>query len=175
MRFYKNKPDQIIKNKERHKAWYKKNKRKAIKISMNWRKKNSEKYKKWHSEYTKKIKERHRNDQLLRNYGIDLSEYDAMLKNQNFKCACCDKEHKEDKKLFVDHCHKFGHVRGLLCNKCNFAIGCMSDNIKTSINILIYLIRSDLAYDSRGEFGYPDNLYAFEKGVISLALKNNII
>jgi Recombination endonuclease VII len=47
-------------------------------------------------------------------YGIGKKQWDVLLKKQNNKCALCDKNPE-----VVDHCHKEGIVRGLLCNACN--------------------------------------------------------
>lgn len=63
---------------------------------------------------TKKEK---RQDYLLRRrYGITLVEYKKMLRKQKYKCAICGKHYKEFKRaLAVDHNHKTGRIRGLLC------------------------------------------------------------
>lgn len=52
-------------------------------------------------------------------FGITLTEYNAILESQGGKCALCDKECDSWGNLAVDHCHKTGKVRGLLCMKCN--------------------------------------------------------
>lgn len=62
---------------------------------------------------------------LKRKYGISLGTYNTMFKNQNGSCAICKKPQSNFKKaLSVDHDHKTGEVRGLLCFYCNkFVIG----------------------------------------------------
>ena len=60
-------------------------------------------------------------DKYLRNkYGITLAVYNEMLKDQKHQCALCGK-HKSNfsKSLHVDHNHKTGRVRGLVCYYCN--------------------------------------------------------
>lgn len=60
----------------------------------------------------------------LRRYSVTLKQYKSMFDNQNGCCAICGKHHTEfDKLLCVDHCHKTGKVRGLLCNGCNLLLG----------------------------------------------------
>lgn len=74
-------------------------------------------------------KERARNQQLLREYGISLDGYRKMLEEQGGKCKIC---HKTPKVLVVDHSHSTGQIRGLLCHGCNIGIG----NLKESAVIL---------------------------------------
>jgi hypothetical protein len=60
-------------------------------------------------------------------YGIGIDKYDAMLVAQDGKCKICDRARpsKNDRFRFfcVDHGHKTGAVRGLLCHKCNGTLG----------------------------------------------------
>lgn len=83
---------------------------------------------------------------LLRNFGITLEEYNKILKVQNNVCAICGKEesakHRLTKKkmyLAVDHDHKTGKVRGLLCDRCNNLLGRCQDNIIILKNAILYL------------------------------------
>ncbi len=70
-----------------------------------------------------------RREHFKANYGITLDDYDAMLLNQESKCAGCGRCSSEMKRrLDVDHCHKTGKVRGLLCPACNRAIGYGQDS-----------------------------------------------
>ncbi len=50
-------------------------------------------------------------------YGLTVEKYDEMVKKVEGKCEICG---VKPKKLRVDHCHKKGHVRGLLCDSCNY-------------------------------------------------------
>lgn len=82
---------------------------------------------------------------LLRKYGITEAEYQAMLKQQNGVCAICGKpEYLKTKagvvrNLTVDHCHKSGKVRSLLCSGCNYAIGTINEDPKVARAMAIYL------------------------------------
>jgi hypothetical protein len=58
-------------------------------------------------------------------YGISLADYDAMLQRQDGACAICKKSNEA---LCVDHCHGCNEVRGLLCAKCNSALGFCNDS-----------------------------------------------
>lgn len=57
-------------------------------------------------------------------YNLSNEEYNLILKEQSYSCAICN-IHQDDyhKEFSVDHCHKTGKVRALLCNQCNSGIG----------------------------------------------------
>jgi hypothetical protein len=61
-------------------------------------------------------------------YGLTTEEYDAMLKARDFRCDICGESEQQDRSLAVDHCHRTGKVRGLLCQACNTAIGKLRDD-----------------------------------------------
>lgn len=84
----------------------------------------------------KKTAERHpiveavKRDRRIKNkYNLSPEENEALLRIQDYACAICvtkfGDEHMERPR--VDHDHTTGHVRGLLCHKCNVAIGLMDD------------------------------------------------
>jgi len=64
-------------------------------------------------------RERLREAERRREYGMVPGQYAAMLKAQGGRCAICDR----CRKLSVDHCHQTGAVRGLLCQPCNMVMG----------------------------------------------------
>lgn len=81
---------------------------------------------------------------LRRCYNIGVSDYEAMLEDQNHCCKLCDGEgfvmaKHHSMKLVVDHCHITGAVRGLLCHNCNRALGLMQDNTQTLRAAIDYL------------------------------------
>ena len=59
-----------------------------------------------------------------------------MEKKQNGVCAIC---FGKTKKLHIDHCHKTKKVRGILCARCNLALGLFGDQIKYLENAISYL------------------------------------
>lgn len=60
---------------------------------------------------------------LLRTYGITEAEYEQVLERQGGKCAICRRKPAAGKHLVVDHDHRTGVVRGLLCPvKCNYQL-----------------------------------------------------
>lgn len=74
---------------------------------------------------TSKAKENKKWYQFKKKYGLSKEEYELMLHKQQGKCLCCN---IVPTKICVDHDHKTGAVRGLLCVKCNMAIGLAGDN-----------------------------------------------
>ena len=80
---------------------------------------------------------------MLNVYGVTVDDYNKMFEDQEGKCAICKKHQIElPKKLHVDHCHKTKKVRGLLCFKCNTAIGHFEDNPEILKNAVEYLENS---------------------------------
>lgn len=86
--------------------------------------------------------ERTRGKWLRDAYGISLKDYNDMLESQNHKCAICKQDETRFlKKLVVDHCHKTGKVRQLLCNMCNHGIGNFKDDIYLLAEAIKYLTK----------------------------------
>lgn len=84
-------------------------------------------------------KDKVRDAQLKRNYGITLDDYNSMLAGQRGVCAICHGLNQSGKPLHVDHCHKSGVVRGLLCNSCNRGIGYLADDADRLLNAAKYV------------------------------------
>ncbi len=90
------------------------------------------------------IRDNGRITHLQRNYGITQIEYNNLVIEQGGVCAICGlpetaKLNNTTKRLSVDHCHKTGIVRGLLCGKCNNGIGRFEDNIDILASAISYL------------------------------------
>lgn len=105
---------------------YLSNKEKYVAKAKRWRENNRDR----HNETTRQyhatphgIAKRHQYN-LRHEYGLTLEEYDQLEIEQGGCCAICGTPGK----LHVDHDHKTQRVRGLLCGKCNRAIGLMNDD-----------------------------------------------
>ncbi len=72
-------------------------------------------------------------------YGITIEEFNRMVAGQNGLCAICLAPAKNGRNLFVDHCHKTGALRGLLCSECNLGIGSLKDSRDVLLNAAKYL------------------------------------
>lgn len=76
---------------------------------------------------------------LKNRYGITAEEYDGMLKAQDGRCRGCPRTPEEAGTLHVDHCHKTGRNRGLLCGDCNRVLGLVRDEPETLERLAAYL------------------------------------
>lgn len=92
-------------------------------------------------EFRKKNKGYQRKYDLKRVYNMSINDYDLMLEQQNSRCKICLTENAggKHKKFYIDHCHKTGKVRGLLCTGCNLALGGFRDNIESLKRAIDYL------------------------------------
>jgi hypothetical protein len=93
-----------------------------------------------HYEITRLNKEKHggaRNYHLRRRYGITAEQADQMLAEQGGLCAIC----LEAPAQHVDHDHRTGRVRGLLCFNCNGALGQFRDRADLMMRAFVYLGR----------------------------------
>lgn len=82
---------------------------------------------------------------IKKTYGITYDTYEEILKEQDHKCAICKCEvsNKRVKKFSVDHDHKTGKVRGLLCSKCNSGLGHFNDSQESLLEAIKYLNRAE--------------------------------
>ena len=80
----------------------------------------------------------HREYNLQRNYGLSITEWDAMYVAQDGRCTICKKSIDADK-MHTDHNHDTGEVRGLLCSKCNMLLGLADDSTTTLQAAITYL------------------------------------
>jgi hypothetical protein len=123
-------------HKEYHAKWYEANKEK--------RKVQIEDYKKSKpNEWRKAIGQKFH---LRTRYNITPAQYEAKLVSQNYCCAICGKDVADNIRngvpvaLSVDHCHKSGSLRDLLCFSCNGGLGSFKDNINSLLKAAQYLI-----------------------------------
>lgn len=95
--------------KEQQQQHYLQNKDEILRKNKLWKEANEEKY-----------KATDRRGHLRRTYGISLEQYEELLDKQNGSCFVCERpQHMFNLKLAVDHDHKTGEIRGLLCSHCN--------------------------------------------------------
>lgn len=86
-----------------------------------------------------KNKDRYRDKLYQKNYGITLRQYNEMLEIQNNICRICFGVNENGRYLDVDHCHKTGKIRGLLCNSCNRLLSNAKDDTVLLESAIKYL------------------------------------
>jgi hypothetical protein len=126
----------MVDRKEGDKKYYREH-RVAHDVNSNkWAREHPEKKKKIAREWYHRNKRQAESSRLKSEYGITIEDYDKMYLKQEGKCAGCKTFHDV---LCVDHNHKTGKIRGLLCRKCNSALGFVEDNVVTLENLIALL------------------------------------
>lgn len=97
------------------------------------------KRKTWPSRLTKRTATENRRKLLRRKYALTVDEFDNMLARQMGVCCICKEENTGGRPLFVDHDHASGQVRGLLCHRCNVAVGSIRDSRAHFERIIDYI------------------------------------
>src|SRR5579862_5532617 len=104
------------KQRKRWNRWY----RKKFDTDPIWRARLRERKRRWRNQISlEKRKETGRRGHFKHSYGLSIEELDQMVADQQSRCLIC----KRKSKLCVDHCHRTGAIRGLLCRTCNMALG----------------------------------------------------
>lgn len=131
--------------KEICRARYYRDPKRAIAGVQRWREENPEKYQAWLKRNREENKERRREQSrrghLKRQYGLTPNMFEALVSAQLGNCAICGAN--EDLELHVDHDHRTKKVRGLLCGKCNKAIGLLNDDPDLLVAAKNYLERAE--------------------------------
>lgn len=127
------------KHPEHAKKYYEDNKEAILAKAKEFRKQNPERRAAVHKKYRAAHKLPGKNWYLIKKFGISLDEYNSILDRQFGVCAICHGVEKTGRSLAVDHDHKTNRVRGLLCSKCNTAIGQIGDSPLIALNIASYL------------------------------------
>jgi prolyl oligopeptidase PreP (S9A serine peptidase family) len=118
--------EQYLKNKDKEKAsreiYYSKNKELILARNKKYNKENPDKRKSAILKYE---------------YGITLDQYNEMFKEQEGKCAICQRhQNKLTRTLCVDHDHKTNKVRALLCLTCNTDVSVVENRLEEMTNYL---------------------------------------
>jgi hypothetical protein len=115
-----------------------------------------------HTAYTREYRQK-RGPEYIRalnlraSHSMTIVEYDAMFNFQGGKCAACRKPETARNqfgllRLAVDHDHTTGKVRGLLCMRCNRALGLLGDSLKNIQELLLYKMGvSECVYTSAAQ------------------------
>lgn len=141
--------DYYLKNKERiaaqRKLYREKNKTKVklcmAKASKKYREANKEKRLAMSRIYYQKNKEKLSLAASRKRYKLTQDQYNNLLMSQGGLCASCGKKCSIQPRLAIDHDHATGKVRGLLCHKCNCALGMLYDSPDLIRKLLEYILK----------------------------------
>jgi len=105
----------------------------------------------WERAYRAAHPEEFRGRWLKRKYGLTPVDFDAMFAAQGSVCAICGGDHPGEMsrgrspRWHIDHDHKTGLVRGVLCSPCNRALGLFKENPQALESAIAYLTRARVA------------------------------
>jgi hypothetical protein len=122
---------------EKTKRYYSNHREEVLQYKKQYKQEHSEKIKKYMVQYSREHRYKH-------DFGITIADYDAMFDNQNGVCFICGCTPQEGKHLSIDHDHKTGKIRGLLCPNCNHALGLVKENISILKKMGDYLAKNEL-------------------------------
>lgn len=97
-------------------------------VMARWRKNNPEATKAMDQRQKEKHKDKRREKGYVKKYGITIAQFDELFLSQGSRCAICWCDEPGKNGWQVDHCHTNGNVRGILCHRCNMALGLLKDN-----------------------------------------------
>lgn len=101
----------------------------------------------WAAEHPDQWDRSRRASHLRRHYGITIEQFDTLLASQGGGCAICGSNVSDKGRRFhVDHAHDSGRVRGILCGRCNRAMGQFNDDATLCENAAQYLRRGHLKF-----------------------------
>ncbi len=115
-RYYETNKKKVLERQKRH---YVANREKRREYGHKWYLANREK----HIEYGMR-------NLLKKQYGLTVEQYENMIAEQHGLCVICRKPPSKRRRLDVDHDHADGHVRQLLCQRCNRGLGCFEDSLE---------------------------------------------
>lgn len=154
---------------EANRGWYQQNADRHHANGRKWKAENAERYRELarlaaqrrreadperHAEYSRQWKQANRDKTrtayLCRTYGLTRDELDRLRAESGGNCQLCGDCPSEG--LQVDHCHRTGAVRGLLCRRCNTMLGWANDDIARLTNAIAYVGRWQEKLDGEAEW-----------------------
>lgn len=135
-----------LRRREYHRTWYEANADKQREARRVWSSDNAERKREtdklWKANNADRVRasqkrwrDTHPDRHIKVKFGLTTDQYESVLVKQGGLCAICQKPEKiidprtgSLRRLAVDHCHKTGTLRGLLCTSCNHGIGKLCDD-----------------------------------------------
>lgn len=119
-------------NPDGYSEWYESNKEHKLSYNREWVSSNRDRIK------PTRTPEQAYLYHILRTYGVTEAQYEQMRSDQSGACAICGCV-PTGRRLYVDHCHDTGRVRGLLCPSCNRGLGAFRDDRAALLKAADYL------------------------------------
>lgn len=134
----------MSRNIEYDRAWRAKNKEKIKQYRKKYTSKPEvkKKYRELHQKYRQNNPEKHKWYKNKWRYGITKDQYDKMFQTQKGLCKICEHEPRTGRTLVIDHSHKNGKVRGLLCHDCNLTLGKYEGNPEWLVKMISYIVEN---------------------------------
>jgi hypothetical protein len=85
---------------------------------------------------------RHKRASACKRYGLTLQGWDHLFASQDQRCAACRADEHGGRNWHVDHCHLTGRVRGILCHRCNVALGMLEDSPERVLSLHEYVTKA---------------------------------
>lgn len=111
---------------------YRRNRKKLLARNKAWRTANQAYLKRWRKQNAERMAAASR----LHEYGMTQPQFENLKKKQKNRCGICKRRLVSP---HVDHNHKTGAVRGLLCRACNSGLGFLHDNVRIIRRAIKYL------------------------------------
>lgn len=131
MSIYNSNPEFRERQKKNARKYYQNNKPRFYELNKASKLRNPEKY-----------KEAARKYHLKKTYNLTIEELNSMIEKQNGKCAICGNPDFGKKGPSVDHSHSTGKIRGILCGRCNKAVGLFLDDTGVMNKAIDYINNS---------------------------------
>jgi hypothetical protein len=114
-------------NLARKARWYRENRDREIARVRAWQAANPERVKTYRKERNVARRSENRDAHLVRTFGITQADYEAILEAQGGGCAICGEVPQDGQSFHVDHLGD--RVRGILCVRCNNALGQLRERV----------------------------------------------
>lgn len=109
-------------------AHYQRNKEKLCAYQRSYQAQNKDKVRAYKVEYHKRTVEHRRSYMLRKKYNLSPGQFEDLVTAQSGRCASCKDLFQSNKRRHVDHCHKTGKVRSVLCHACNTSLGLLKED-----------------------------------------------
>jgi len=126
---YKNSESVRKRWRESHARWRARHPQAARENDRRYRERHAPRIRSYLAQWKKTNSDRYFFGQIRLKYGLSREAYETILKRQGSRCAICRSliPGRGASRFFVDHDHRTGQVRGLVCNKCNAVLGMADD------------------------------------------------